>query len=260
MEALFFIISIIASTIGAISGIGGGVIIKPTLDATGFMSVSTISFLSGTTVLIMASVSLLCTRNNDVVLDKRHSTPLALGAALGGIIGKWIFDFIKQAVSDENIVGGVQAILLLLITVGVFIYVRYKHKVISWHITNLLVCLAIGLLLGMVSSFLGIGGGPINIAVLYFFFSMNAKTSAKNSLYVIWFSQITSLALTVFTGSVPEFSWVILVLMGVGGVVGALLGSQIVKKVKDQTVEKVFMALMIVIIGINIYNIIRFLG
>lgn len=260
MEIVFFLISLIASTIGAISGIGGGVIIKPVLDATGLMTVSTISFLSGTTVLIMSSVSLLRSRNNGVILDKRRSTPLAIGAAIGGIVGKWIFDLIKQVVSAENIVGAVQAILLLLITISVFIYVRHKHNVNSRHITNLLLCLIIGLLLGMTSSFLGIGGGPINIAVLYFFFSMDAKTSAKNSLYVIWFSQITSLLLTIFTDSVPEFSWFILALMGIGGVMGALIGSQIVKRVKDNTVEKVFMGLMIVIIGINIYNIIHFLG
>ena len=31
---------------------------------------------------------------------------------------------------------------------------------------------SIGLLLGIMSSFLGIGGGPINLAVLFFFFGM----------------------------------------------------------------------------------------
>ena len=48
---LFWIVSFGASIAGAICGIGGGVIIKPTLDAFGVLSVSTISFLSGCTVL-----------------------------------------------------------------------------------------------------------------------------------------------------------------------------------------------------------------
>lgn len=260
MVAIFFIISVVASTIGAISGIGGGVIIKPVLDATGLLSVSTISFMSGTTVLIMATVSLIRSSNNGVQLDKRHSTPLAIGAALGGIAGKAIFDFVREAVAAENLLGAVQAALLLLITVGVFVYVKYKHKVTSHHVKNILVCLGIGLLLGMISAFLGIGGGPINIAVLYFLFSMDAKTSAKNSLYVIWFSQVTSLVLTIATGAVPEFSWPALVLMGAGGVIGAIVGSHIVKRVNDQTVERVFMGLMLVIMSVNVYNIIRFLG
>ena len=41
--------------------------------------------------------------------------------------------------------------------------------------------------LGIISSFLGIGGGPINLVVLFFFFSMPTKIAAENSLYrVIW--------------------------------------------------------------------------
>ena len=44
--AAFFIISLGASIIGAICGIGGGVIVKPTLDLFNVASVSTISFLS----------------------------------------------------------------------------------------------------------------------------------------------------------------------------------------------------------------------
>ena len=42
---LFFLICFFASVIGAICGIGGGVIIKPVLDAFQMMDVSTISFL-----------------------------------------------------------------------------------------------------------------------------------------------------------------------------------------------------------------------
>ena len=42
--------------------------------------------------------------------------------------------------------------------------------------------------LGILSSFLGIGGGPINLVVLFFFFSMDTKTAAQNSLYTILFS------------------------------------------------------------------------
>ena len=58
----YFLICVTATTLGAISGIGGGVIIKPVMDALGGMSVSTISFLSGCTVLAMSVVSVLRSR------------------------------------------------------------------------------------------------------------------------------------------------------------------------------------------------------
>ena len=46
---LFLIVSFFSSIVGAICGIGGGVIIKPVLDMLGMGSATTISFLSGCT-------------------------------------------------------------------------------------------------------------------------------------------------------------------------------------------------------------------
>ena len=52
---LFFLICLAATTAGGISGVGGGVIIKPVLDAVSGMGVATVSFLSGCTVLAMTA-------------------------------------------------------------------------------------------------------------------------------------------------------------------------------------------------------------
>ena len=106
------------------------------------------------------------------------------------------------------------------------------------------------------SSFLGIGGGPINLVVLFFFFSMSTKLAAENSLYIIFFSQIASLISTIVTGSVPDFQIGVLVLMVAGGIAG---GRAINKKIDEKTVDKLFIALMVLMIVINIYNIYKFM-
>ena len=62
-------------------------------------------------------------------------------------------------------------------------------------------CGLVGLGLGMLSSFLGIGGGPINLLVLHYFFSMERKKAALNSLYIILFSQLCGLAVVLLNGS-----------------------------------------------------------
>ena len=54
---IFLIVSLGASIVGAICGVGGGIIIKPILDTIGMMSVSSISFLSSCTVLSMSIIS-----------------------------------------------------------------------------------------------------------------------------------------------------------------------------------------------------------
>ena len=46
MIVFFLIVSLLASVIGAICGIGGGIIIKPVLDSLNVLEVSKISFLS----------------------------------------------------------------------------------------------------------------------------------------------------------------------------------------------------------------------
>lgn len=118
----------------------------------------------------------------------------------------------------------------------------------------------IGVILGILSSFLGIGGGPINLVVLFYFFSMDTKAAAQNSLYIILFSQITSLLHSLVTRTVPEFSIWLLVLMAAGGILGGMSGRSINKKIDSRVVDRLFILLMAVIILINIYNIYQFAG
>ncbi len=256
---LFFIISFLASIAGAICGIGGGVIIKPLLDSFGLMDVKTISFLSGCTVLAMSTYSFVVSKvKKESLVDMRIGTPLAVGAVIGGVLGKSLFQALVSSF-DQNYVGAIQAACLLAVTLGTLIYTIYKAKVKTLRVTNLIVCLLVGLVLGIMSSFLGIGGGPINLVVLFFFFSMPTKTAAQNSLYIILFSQITSLLNSIVTATIPAFSIALLALMAAGGILGGFCGRKINKKIDDHKVDLLFMGLMIVIIFINIYNMYRFL-
>lgn len=260
LYVLFWIISFGASIVGAICGIGGGVIIKPTLDAFGVLSVSSISFLSGCTVLAMTCYSVLKSKmSGESLIDLRIGTPLAIGAAIGGVVGKNMFQVLSGMFESKDMVGAVQAGCLMLITLGTLIYTIKKDKIQTMHVKNPVICVIIGLVLGIFSSFLGIGGGPINLVVLFYFFSMDTKTAAQNSLYIILFSQITSLLNTLITHTVPEFSIALLALMTFGGILGGMCGRKINKKIDTKVVDKLFIVLMAVIIGINIYNIYQFM-
>lgn len=259
MNLIIFLICFCASVIGAICGIGGGVIIKPVLDALGVAEVATISFLSGCTVLAMTTYSVTKSKlSGDSRVSFRIGFPLALGAAVGGILGKWGFSVIRSMSAEPERVGAIQALCLLVVTLGTLLYTVFKKKIHTLQIDNSFVSVIIGMFLGVLSSFLGIGGGPINLVVFYFFFSMSTKTAAENSLYVIFFSQIASLIQSLVTGNVPDFEPGMLILMIVGGISGGILGRYINKKIQDKHVERLFQLLMIVMILINIYNIYRY--
>lgn len=258
---LFALVSFGASIAGAICGIGGGVIIKPTLDAFGVLSVSAISFLSGCTVLGMTCYSVGKSKlSGESLIDMKTGTPLAIGAAIGGVVGKSMFQTLSGMFANKDMVGAVQASCLLVITLGTLIYTLKKDKIHTYHVANVAACVLIGVVLGIFSSFLGIGGGPINLVVLFFFFSMETKTAAQNSLYIILFSQITSLINTLVTGTIPEFSFLLLAVMVICGILGGASGRVINKKIDSKVVDKLFIILMVVIIFINIYNIFQFMG
>ena len=88
MDILFFVVAFLSSIVGAICGIGGGVVIKPVLDMLQLGSVSTINFLSGCTVLSMSCYSVgKSMLAGDSKVEMSTGTPLALGAALGGVAG-----------------------------------------------------------------------------------------------------------------------------------------------------------------------------
>ncbi len=255
---ILLIICLLASSVGAIVGAGGGVIIKPVLDMLGILPVSTVSFCSGCTVLGMSVCSLIRNRNDGVKLQIKTSTALAIGAVLGGLVGKWLFELVKNGFGNERVLGAVQAVFLTLITIGVFLYVCNKDKLPSKNVKSIFVAVIIGIFLGIISSFLGIGGGTSNVAVLFFFFSMEAKEAAKNSLYIIIFSQISSIVTALMTGSVPDFEWIHLLCMVIGGIGGALTGAAISKRIDNKGVEKILKALLIVIIMIDFYNVLKF--
>ena len=236
MGIIVFAVCLAASVIGGICGIGGGVIIKPVLDAMGVMSVSALQFLSGLTVLGMSAVSVL-RRRGEHLLELRTGNALAAGAVLGGLAGNMLFQLLRHAVADDRTVGAAQAVLLGLLTLLTLLYSAcLRGRIPSHRVCGLLPCAAIGLLMGALSAFLGIGGGPINLVVLGYCFSMDSKTAAVISLYIILFSQLASLLAALISG-VPGFPPMALALMVAGGIGGGIAGRALNRKMDNQAVD-----------------------
>ena len=69
---------------------------------------------------------------------------------------------------------------------------------------------------------------------------MDSKTAALNSLYIILFSQAASFINTLVRGTVPEFDWLVLLAMCVGGVLGGIFGRSISAKLTNKGVDRLF--------------------
>ena len=136
MEIIIVLIAFLATVIGSISGIGGGVIIKPVMDAISGLNMSTISFLSGNTVLAMTIISLLKSAKEPIKPEAGLAIPLSLGAVFGGIVGKSLFSFVQSVASNNAGVGLVQNIIMIILTVTVFFYIQNKAKITTINVKN----------------------------------------------------------------------------------------------------------------------------
>jgi uncharacterized membrane protein YfcA len=188
------------------------------------------------------------------VIDLRASTPLAVGAVIGGTLGQVAFQAMKASVADISSVEAAQSAALLLTTFASMIYTLRDGRIGTHRIKNVAVSALSGVVMGVAASFIGIGGGPINIMALSFLFSMKAKEAAINSLYVVMFSQASSIAHVLLKGAVPDFSALTLALMICGGVTGAMIGARISKKLTNDGVRRLYVVLMAVIVCGAAYN------
>lgn len=251
----YFLIALGATILGAMAGLGGGVIIKPLLDFLGDYSLSTIGVLSSFTVFSMAIVSIIKQIRYKVKIEVRKTVLIGIGSIIGGVLGDKIINLILKVLS-ESLVTIVQNSILAILLIFIYIYMNNKEKYRSYKVNNSIACILIGLLLGSIASFLSIGGGPINVCVLALFFSMDTKEAAVNSIITILFSQGSKLITIITTQGLSGFDLTMLPYMVIGGIVGGMIGSKLNKKFNSAAILKVFNIVVLALILLNIYNII----
>lgn len=254
LTLIYSIIIFIACTVGAIVGIGGGVIIKPMLDLIGHHSVEVVGFISTCAVFAMSISSSVKHITAKTEFNKKIVLLVSFGSIFGGIIGNEIFDYAFEKFNTD-IIKGIQAVIIALFIIFVIIYVNTKN-VKSLKIKNPILIVLTGLLLGLMSAFLGIGGGPINTAFLVLLFSFTVKESAVYSVAIIFFSQLSQL-ITIFINNqfepYKEYTPIILSAMAVS-VIGGIIGSKLNRKLSDKTVTTIFSVVLSIVAVINIYN------
>jgi len=119
-----------------------------------------------------------------------------IGAVAGGIVGSIVLLAITRGM-DLRAVITVQSVTLVVLLLFCF----FREKMPKLHVHNQIVKCGIGLL-GTFSSFLGIGGGPINVAALSLVLNIELKDDARISIFVILFSQIAGLIMKSASGMI----------------------------------------------------------
>ncbi len=256
---LYFFVAFLACTVGAISGLGGGIIIKPILDIFSPYDVATINLLSSFTVLSMAIASTGKHLMSGTKFQLKTGVFLALGGALGGNLGNYLFNKSISSINNETVIKIIQSSGLTLLLLFVLLYMNRWNRYKTFQIESNGFVAAIGILLGTISSYFGIGGGPINIVILSLFFSMDTKKAAVNSIILILFSQSAKVLQVFLLGDLKNFDLRLLLLMIPAGIIGGILGSKIGKRLTEKKILFTFNCVLSLVIVINLFNIVRLL-
>lgn len=249
---IYSIIIALATFLGAFVGLGGGVIIKPMLDLIGYDTINVVNFISSCAVFSMSISSTIKHIRAKTQIDFRFILTLSLGAVVGGIAGSSLFDYFLT-LFDNDALKSIQGIILGILLVLSVVYINLKNAK-SFKVKNPVAIALVGLALGFIASFLGIGGGPINIAFLVLFFSMTVKEAAVYSVGTIFFSQLSRLAAMAVTGSVPAVTPVTLIAAILCAVMGGILGARMNKRLDNKIIQRVFTVVVALLAVVNFYN------
>lgn len=256
LALLYFFIALICTFAGAITGMGGGVVIKPVLDLLGDFDSASIGALSSITVLAMS----LTTFARQVGKKRQTSIVklivLGISSAGGGVLGQYIFDLMIKGSVNGHTVKVIQNSILLFLIVCIFFYMLFREKIKQLHLKNTVFYILVGLVLGVLSSFLGIGGGPMNVAILMLLFAMEIKEATFASIVTIMFAQIAKVVTILASGGFGGYDLSMLPYMVIAGVLGGLIGSFVGKKISTKFTVVAFNLMQLAVMVICVVNIV----
>lgn len=254
---IYTVVAFFSTLIGAISGMGGGIIMKPVFDILGKYGAFETGVLTASTMLAMSLYSVGSNINN-FRKEKENSKIIvfvAIGSLLGGLAGDAVFRALSTSYSDATVKIAQNAVMLVLV-IAIIIYLSGKKR--SFNLKNKFAGIPVGLFLGVVSSFLGIGGGPVNVAVLTLVFGFSAKTAVICSLTSVFVTQLSKISSIIINNGFGVFAIKLLPFVVIAGLVGAIIGRTINKKASDKTVEKLLIGVQVIVIVMCSINIIRY--
>ncbi|WP_125705821.1 sulfite exporter TauE/SafE family protein [Lacticaseibacillus daqingensis] len=255
MKGLLYVVVIVcANTIGAISGMGGGVIIKPALQLFDLDPVVLINFYSSVAVFTMAISATTKQLRAHNHIDLSTAAWLSLGSVAGGALGDYSFARFNAVVGDA--VSVVCQMVLVILSLLLSLWLASGH-VAALNRRGWPLMLLAGLALGWLATVLGIGGGPINIACFLFVFGLGIRQATIYSIITIFFSQGAKLIQALLSGSVTQVSGPLIGGIILAALVGGWLGANISNKVPE---KHILLLYNLVIWGVLLLDVANLIG
>jgi uncharacterized membrane protein YfcA len=103
IQFVLIIIALLATLIGATTGIGGGIVIKTLYDVIGVHSILEIGFYTTVVVFTMCIISIFKQYRNGFKYDLPVLSFISLGSMAGGYLGDWLLNLFASDISRSSL-------------------------------------------------------------------------------------------------------------------------------------------------------------
>ncbi|ALC89472.1 hypothetical protein AM500_06500 [Bacillus sp. FJAT-18017] len=261
---LIILIGLAASSLGSLIGLGGGIIVVPSLlfiGTLGFTEVSPQAAV-GTSLFTMIFTGMSSTIGyiKHKTIDYKSGLLFLIGSAPGGIAGAYLVKMLD--VQAFNIYFGTFILFVSLVMV-----IRNKIKPLPFNREkgyvrtftdpsgnlyeygfNPISGLAISLIIGFISGIFGVGGGSLMVPAMIIFFSFPPHVAVATSMFMIFLSSIISSITHISLGNID---WLYAALLVPGAWVGARIGVYLNQRLKSRTIVLV-LRIVLIIIGVRL--------
>ncbi len=259
----YLLLGILVGFVAGAFGIGGGVVMVPSFlflfSFHGFPSELIPKFAIGSS--LFASVLASSTGAFTHMKNKNIDVKLGIIVGLFAIISGFFLSLLAVKL-DARTLKLIFASILILVSIRLFTdqTERDNHENQMWKYSYLIAPF-LGILVGSLSAFAGIGGGIIAVPVLHYLFKVRFKTSIGTSNLIIVFSAFSAVISYIYSGIRTDLNYpltlgyVFLLAgfpAGIGTMISARWGANFTHKANIKKL-KILFAVLILLIDIRIF-------
>lgn len=262
---LIAVIGLCSGLIGALVGLGGGVILVP---ATLFVGLTlglipdiTPQKVVGISVVMMIFTGLASTLSymKSKTVDYKSGVIFFAGSVPGTIFGAWVNKGLD--LPSFNLYFGI-----LLIILATILIVRDKLKPVKWFVDHgtkrtfigedgqafvygypVWFALLLTFAIGFASGLFGIGGGSMIVPAMILLFLFPPHVAVATSMFMVFLSSIVNSASHIYLGNVP---WMYTIPVIPGAYIGAKMGAALNKRIRSDTLVLV-LRIILLLLGIR---------
>jgi uncharacterized membrane protein YfcA len=264
--AVTFVGSIGAGTLGALLGLGGGVIIIPMLTLLFGLD---IHYAVGASIVsvIATSSGAAATYVREHLTNLRVGMFLEIGTTLGAITGAYLAGIlpVQLLYLTFAVVMGYSGIVMLrsrteayapegetvapdaLATKLRLDSIYYDHALqrqVPYHVQGVLPGLGLMYVAGIVSGLLGIGGGILKVPAMDLAMRLPIKVSSATSNFMIGVTAAASAGVYFMRGDIQA---IVAAPVAIGVVIGSMIGTRLLTRLSSEWIRRIFVVVLAII-------------